>query len=277
MSTQKQDLVLFSDNSILSEDILSLEEPHLSVISSSQGTSPSWLINSLVENALVGTASQVNRDLLQRRANRTNTIVISFSRPLESYVKGCKRMGLDLGSEKNFEFIDCFSDLFSTHITNPNDSVSQVDKLFSQILDQINKSGHRKVIFLEAPEILLSATNISSYDMLKYCFHINKLCTQLFVISACDSPQIVSVLASLPKNPVYKITDFLIKLYHRSSLNISLQSLTTGRTDDITGRLTITRGCIPYINIPELQYTFVREQEYVYYLHKESNVDLYFL
>ena len=47
-------------------------------------------------------------------------------------------------------------------------------------------------------------------------------------------------------DPMIKINDFLIKLLHRSQLNITLEPLITGRAKDITGSLTISKGCIPY-------------------------------
>ena len=77
----------------------------------------------------------------------------------------------------------------------------------------------------------------------------------------------------LSTDPSFKASDFLIKLFHRSQLNISLQPLNTGRAKDITGSLTISKGTIPYYNLPNLK---INEREYVYYLTKDFQIKLYY-
>ncbi|CUM54560.1 uncharacterized protein AC631_05346 [Debaryomyces fabryi] len=273
-TSQQQDLVFFNDNSLISNGILKSSSSHCSIISHVQGTSPTWLINSLLENSLIGTACLVNNDLNRKIPDRSEVYFISFSHPKDFYIKNCKKNGLDLSLLSNFKFIDCFSDLFLNKIKNPNKASGEVSKLFENIINEINASGNtNKVIFIESIEILLAATNIESKELLKQCFKINKLCRQLFVIVAQDYPQVIDLSASIPQDSVFKISDFLLKLYHRSQLNLNLQPLPTGRANDITGCITISKGAIPYENIEGVE---VIEKEYIYYVNKESSIKLFF-
>lgn len=272
-TSQKQDLIFFNDNSIISDEILKSPSAHCSVISHLQGTSPTWLINSLLENALIGTAGLVNNDLTRKIPNRSEVYFISFSNSKDFYTKNCKKNGLDLSLVPNFKFIDCFSDLFIKLIKNPSKSTNEVLKLFDQIINEIELSANsNKVIFIESLEILLSSTNINSNELLFQCFRINKLCRQMFVICAQDYPQLVDLSASVPEDSVFKITDFLLKLYYRSNLNLNLQPLPTGRANDITGCLTISKGAVPYQSVEGIE---VIEKEYIYYVNKESNIKLF--
>ncbi|KAM9898282.1 hypothetical protein OXX69_009942, partial [Metschnikowia pulcherrima] len=63
MTTQQQDLVFFDDNTLLSDKVLGKDNHALHVITHAEGTQPAWLINTLIESCLVGTANSVNRDL----------------------------------------------------------------------------------------------------------------------------------------------------------------------------------------------------------------------
>ncbi|EGW30730.1 uncharacterized protein SPAPADRAFT_141731 [Spathaspora passalidarum NRRL Y-27907] len=263
----QQDLIFFTDNSLIPSDVLSSQASYLSIITHVQGTSPTWLINSLIETALMGTASVVNSDL-KRIPKRSNVLVASFSHPHEFYVRNCKKNGLDLSSNPQFEFVDCFSTLFTELVSKPSDAKRDVDALFDKIVKRVTNPN--MAVFIEAPETLLYATNISSSDLLFNLTKINKNCRQLYVISSKDYPQYVDFDTTNPQDVSFKTTDFLVKLHHRSSLNITLEPLSTGRAKDITGSITISRGSIPYETVK------VNEREYIYHVTKDSNVKLYF-
>ncbi|KAG7665164.1 uncharacterized protein J8A68_001220 [[Candida] subhashii] len=268
-STPNQDLVFFRDNSLIHDKALESKSSYLSIISHVQGTSPNWLVNSLIENAITGTASLINNDL-KKVSNRSKVVLISFLHSQDYYIKNCRKNGLDLSNDSNFKFIDCFSDLFIEQIKTPENAIKEVNGLF----DKISKSiiDPKTIVFIEAPEILLYCTDITSNDLLFNLIKLNKLCRQLFVISSKDYPQYVDFDSRNPKDATYKITDFLIKLFHRSQLNISLQPLATGRAKDITGSLVVSQGSIPF-DIPQIH---INEKEYIYNITKDSNVKLYF-
>lgn len=268
-SPQNQDLVFHNDGSLTSDSVLNSLDSYLSIISHTQGTSPAWLLNSLIENALIGTASLVNTDL-KKTIKRSHVYVISFLHLEDFFISNCKRNGLDLSLVPNFTFIDCFTNLFSD-ISTPQNASEQVKKLFDlKILPQI-KQDQKNVILVEFPEFLLSSTSITSNELLGHLSKVNKACQQMYTVVSQDS-QVVDLSASNPLDPVYKTTDFLVKLYHRSFININLKPLPTGRAKDITGCLTISRGTHPY-NVGSL---VVTEREYIYLVTKEGSVKLFF-
>lgn len=271
-SNQEQDLVLFKDNSIISDTILGSSNSYLSTIAYVEGTQPTWLLNSLIENGLCGTGTLVNKDLKVQKSRGTEVVYISFSNNLEFFTKACKKNGLDLARERNFKFIDCFTDLFIKHITNPEDGVPQVKKLFEDIHNQISKSTNTKrIVFIENPEYLLAATTLSSIDLSNLLVKLNRMCSILFVVSCHTFPQVVDTNVSDPHDPVFKTSDFLTKLHQRTHLNIYVEPLTTGRAKDITGILTVSKGSIPF----ERGIT-IDEKSYTYNLSKESNIKLFF-
>lgn len=271
-ASQEQDLVIFKDNNVISEKILTSESSYFSIISYAEGTQPAWLVNSIIENAMLGTASQVNKDLNRKQPKRSEVIFISFSNPHEFYIKGCKKYGLELSRDPNFHYIDCFSELFTKHITNPGDALAQVKALFELITSAINKiDSVRKIIFLENPEILICATNITSFDLSNIITRFNRLCRNLYLITNQASPQLVNLSNNDISDPSYKNTDFVTKLHQRAHLNIHLEPLTTGRAKDITGILTVSRGSLPFE-----QGISVDEKSFTYHVSKEWNIKLYF-
>lgn len=265
MSNPSQDLIFFKDNSLISNDILNSSYSYLSTITYHPSTTPTWLINSLIETSLIGSASLVNTDL-KRVQNRSKVSVISFVHNKEQYIQNCKK-NIDLEhNDKNFKFIDYFTGLFTELIKNPENPIKDISNMFDIEIDQDG------VVFLENPEILLYGTNITSDELLFNIIKLNKKCKQLFVISSKEE-HVIKDESLLSTDPSFKASDFLIKLFHRSQLNISLQPLNTGRAKDITGSLTISKGTIPYYNLPNLK---INEREYVYYLTKDFQIKLYY-
>lgn len=272
MSSQRQDLVFFNDNSIIPQQVLANSQSYLSIISYLQGTSPTWLVDSLIENALLGTGTLVNNDLNVKTPNRSEVFFVSFNHSQDFYNKNCKKNGIDLSNLSNFKFIDCFSNLFTKLITTPQDCFGQFKKLMDDILKQVQASkAQSKVIFIESPELLLLSSNITSDQFLFEILKLNRLAKQMFIITPQDS-LLIDLSISSDQDPVFKISDFLTKLYHRSNLNLNLQPLSTGRANDITGCLTISKGLIPY----ELANLQVIEKEYIYHISKEFSIKLFF-
>ena len=271
-TNQQQDLIIYRDNSIVSNKLLDSDESSLTMVSYVDETQASWFTNTIVENSLYGTAVLVNKEL-RKTPKRSDVYVISFSNNKEFYVKAIKKCGLDLEKDKNFHFIDCFTDLFTKQITDPINACNQVNKLFDSIMKTIEAetSSNKKTIIIENPEYLLSATKTSSIELLNHMVRLNRLCRHLIIISSHRQPQNVDLNVGDVLDPTYKTTNFLAKLHQRCNLNIYLEPLTTGRANDITGILTISRGGIPYQSG-----LVIAEREYIYHISKESNIKLYF-
>lgn len=268
MSSEPQGLQLLVGSNLLPDDLLNDSNSYLSILSYLQGTSPSWLVNSLVENTLRGTAIVVNSDLLAVTPNRKRVVLASFINTGDFYVSGTKKNGLNLDRESNYLFVDCFTDLFSKLIKNPTNALAECSIIFDNIGAKIK--SHDTVVILEGLDILLSATSIHPNELLTLLFRINKKCCQLFVVFPHDMPQVINPSAMNPNDPASKSSQFLFKLHQRSSLNIFVQPLPTGRASDLTGSLSISKGPVPYTC------TSVLEREYTFNVSKDSTVKLYY-
>lgn len=258
-----QDLVFYHDNSLISDAALS-NGHWLTIVSHLQGTSPAWLVDSLVENALVGTAAQINQEL-HKTAGRSHVYFASFVHPYDFLAKGCKKNGLDL-AQHNFHHIDCFTNLFAK--VPPVNAASPAAKLFGDIEAQLLQHSPC-VVFLESPHLLLLATDLSASDLVAHIMALSRASRQVVLVVPQDSPHLVDLLVDNPADVVFKYSEFLTKLYHRSHLNVHLQPLPTGRAKDITGSITVTKGCVPGP-------VKIMEKEYIYHLSKESSIKLSF-
>ncbi|OBA21164.1 hypothetical protein METBIDRAFT_78212 [Metschnikowia bicuspidata var. bicuspidata NRRL YB-4993] len=271
MSRQQQDLVFFDDNSLISEKSFAPHNHVLHVITHSDSTQPAWLVHSLIETCLVGTASLVNRDLSPTLTPKALVTYVSFLHTEEFLIKNCRKLGLDLGTASDFHFVDCFQDLFSKIITHPSEAKNEVGDMFSQITKKLQADPNgNKVVIVHSPEILLAATHILSNDLIHHLQNINRSCNTLFVVSNTDS-SLIDLSSSNPSDPVFRITDFYVKLHHKSSLNVNLLPLATGKAKDITGSLIISKGALPYDDSVS-----VLEKEYVFHMSKEANVKIFF-
>lgn len=259
MTTQKQDLTFFHDNSIIPQ----LNERLLGVATHTQGTSPSWLINSLVENALYGTC-HLNHDQPSRRSNVVaDTVLISFLHNEKFFEKDLRKAGVETG--EGFHFIDLFSDLFSK-ISSP----ASLEKTVEGIVTQIKsfKRNH-KVLIIEGIEVLLAATPINATQLLDQIAVLCRASTSLFIITAAD-PELYTLKVANEKLPEFKMNEFLNRLAHMSKLNIALRPLDTGRAKDVTGTLTISRGAIPFKSLQ------VTEKEYLFLVSRDQTTKLFF-
>lgn len=255
--SQKQDLNLFIDNSIIPEKVFATD-PLFGLITHTQGTSPSWLLNLLIENSLYGTCV-INHEKNQHREIRADTVVISFLHDFEYFEKDLRRNGIELNDNKQFHFIDLFTDLFQK-ISTPESIAKTIDQIATQIQSIPNK---KRILFIEGIEFLLSATSISSIELLNQIDKLNKVTNGIFVISSVDK-ELIDVHQSNPNLPEFKTLDFVIRLLHRSNIVLGLRPLETGRAKDITGTLTISKGTVPFDSL------VISEKEYLFFINRES-------
>ncbi|CAK9441034.1 uncharacterized protein LODBEIA_P49030 [Lodderomyces beijingensis] len=260
MSGQSQELYFFKNQTLTPDS--SRDAPFLTTITYDQSTSASWLVNALVECTLLGTASSVHKELKQPYQKKV--VLVSFLHDEQFFIRNCRRNGVDLSRSQSFTFVDYFTDLFEkiTDATDPG----QVGRLFDfNSVDLANS-----VVLIEAPEVLLYSTAISSDELLFQLLKVNNRSPHMYLVCAKDSPQFVNYQVSDFLNPAYKITDFLTKLLFRSNMNVTLEPLATGRANDITGSLTVAKGAIPYMGAA------IYEREYVYKVTKELNVKVFY-
>lgn len=263
-----QGLQFFSGTALLPDALLDTADSHVSIISHLQGTSPSWLVNSIIENALQGTTNVVHPDAAAAIANRKRVVLASFLNPADHFVGALKKNGLDLQRQPNYKFVDCFSGLFASLITNPENATKDCQAIFDSISTAID--SHDTVVIIEGLDVLLSATSLSTNELLGYLFDITKQSCQTFVVFPHDVPKMINFDATNPHDPSRRAADFLLKLHHRSSMNILVQPLPTGRASDLSGSLTVSKGPIPYAC------TQIVEREYTFHVSKDSSVKLYY-
>lgn len=268
MASQQQDLVFFTDGSLLSFEKGS-KRPQLHIISYRDGTAPMWLVTSLVENCLVGTANQVNRDL-KSEAKDCSVLYVSFSTTEDSFKKACTKQAVDIDSLSLFEYLDYSTSLFTTEFVPSKDPSTQCEKLFSNIASKLkSKNTVHKVVFIESPELLLAATDLPSNELLAGIRGLNEFATVIPIINVHNSNY--DLESSNGQDPTFRSSDFFVKLFHSSSLNVQLQPLSTGKAKDITGSLTVTRGALPGPTNLE-----VLEREYVFQVTKDATAKLFF-
>jgi elongator complex protein 6 len=97
------------------------------------------------------------------------------------------------------------------------------------------------------------------YDRFDCKSLLTKLCSGLFVFCNCDEPLVMN------SSPIAEQqSNFLTQTMHNASLIISLRPFETGRADDVTGIMRITRG--PRL-MDDVQ---VVENEYLYLVSGET-------
>ncbi|KAG7194229.1 uncharacterized protein KQ657_004947 [Scheffersomyces spartinae] len=265
---QQQQLVFFNDHSIIPET--SDEDSSIvGIISESPGTSAAWLVATLIENSLQGSANHINSELSKRRI-KSPTLFISFKHVGDFYKKLCKRNGVDLATIKDFQYVDLFTDLFTKHIPSGTTTAATNKHLTSMFDNVIGGIKSTPVIFVEYPEILLTTTDISPNELLVQLDRLCKLSSRTFVLLSTDRTLIDFSLTD-SSDPVFKVSDFISKLYHRSNINIYCQPLATGRANDLTGTLCISRGP----NVIEPRTLNVASRDYLYHINRDGNVKLY--
>ena len=264
MSSQQQDLVFFSDGTLLSSAVTP-QRPPLFIISHHDGTAPTWLVSVLVENSLVGTAGLVNRDLRPAKTD-CSVAYVSFLRASDDVKKAARKHASD---SLRFRFLEYSASLFAK-VPAAGDTAAHIDLLFDDIAAEVgNMSTAKRIVFLEAPELLLASTAAASADVLGGIKTLNKMATVVPIINIHTA--LVNMDACVPQDTTFRVTDFYVKLHYMSSLNVSLQPLPTGKAKDITGSLTITRGAVP-----EPGNLDVVEHEYVFHVTKDTAAKLYY-
>ncbi|ODQ80873.1 hypothetical protein BABINDRAFT_161066 [Babjeviella inositovora NRRL Y-12698] len=293
-ASQRQDLAIYSNGCIIPP--LNPAFKSLNLVTYQQGTHHTWLTQALLENALLDTCS-LNSDSSQTARSLNNSrnledakahvVVVSFMNDLAHWSKNLKKCNnLDVTpSSPNFTFLDCFTNLFSKFITAPTSAQSieaQVQELFADVTQKIvtavrAKPAHQRlIVVVENLEFLIAATCLRANQLLCQVSALQNIASHLYVVTQLAPEAIdVSTVASSAHNPVYKATDFLVKMIYRAHLVLQVQPLATGRADDVTGVLRIVRGGLS----EEMRLVTglnVVEKEYLYLVNKDGNAKLFF-
>lgn len=217
----------------------------LSLIVHDASNSPTWLVSGIIQQAL----SETNECYLSPQAPTlrkiaNTTYVYSFTNPEHLYNRYFNRY-----LTKNRELLKFTSFL--------SDFTSNLENWDTYILNQIKENTlQRPIVIIEHPELLISIIPGMT---------INKLISKLTEFQKFSTLYIVTS-TSLTKS----YQTLLPSLLHRSSLIISLTSLSTGRADDISGILSVSSGPKFMSSNPKIS-----DRQYSYYVSTNS-VKLYF-
>lgn len=241
---QEQELTFYSDN------IHSLISPQksLTLILHEPSNYPSWLNIGIAQQSL----SNNNECYLSPQSPSYSkkpcpTFLYSFSETEQTYSKYVVKYITQ--NKEMFNFISFLAD------SSISEDKWNID-LCKKIEKSLETSASTPTVILENPELLLSIIpDLTIPKLLSQIMEIQKVAT-LYIISSTTS---------------INSSDFINSLLHRSSIIISLTALTTGRADDITGILSISKGpvhdCVKSKKLCDRQYA---------YFVSTNNVKLYY-
>lgn len=256
---QKQDLCVFSDQSVLSENT---PKPELLLVSANGTTQPAWLINALVETCITGFPSSLNGSgrvfsKKQERLEKCSVTIASFIHDENSFSQALNKLKI---ASHSYRVVDFMPDLYVKYIqenSTPTDVISGILTDFPTV-----DSGS---VILEQPEILLGLVNGLTAKVLisKLILPLLKSTPRLIIVTNSDS---FSDLENENSHLSQELTNFSVSLFHMSTALLQLRPLATGSAKDVTGTLAIRRGGQP-LTISSVQ---VMENDYLYLIQKDS-------
>ncbi|AAS54153.1 AGL338Wp [Eremothecium gossypii ATCC 10895] len=264
MTGQRQDLLVFSDQSVISRRLLQDGMHHLIMVPHRLGTSPRWLISALAEAFIFGTPVSLNEQQsaaakAQRPHNTEATrgpavTVASFMHDAAHYQNVFSKLKLP---SQAVRIVDVFTDLVKQNIGKPGAAV--LERLLESIPDQRNGG-----IIIEQPEVLLSLFRLTSDELhLNFINPLMKKCAVLVVVTSVDGFD-GGDYERASKDAI-EFMRFPTAAFHKSIAVLSLRPLDTGRAKDVTGILQVTQG-----GSLEESDVHVVENEYLFHVQKES-------
>ncbi|AET40387.1 Elongator subunit ELP6 Ecym_5652 [Eremothecium cymbalariae DBVPG len=264
MSSQKQDLIVFSDDRVISPQLFKNDAHHMILLTHRIGTSPSWLINVLVESIIHGIPlslnNALNSHLLQDSLSASDQlcssplIIASFIHDSNFFSYSFNRSKLPLNSYKVLDFC---TDFVLENLGKPLQSV--LDSLLAKVPQKMGS-----VIILEQAELLMSLFRISSDELhAKFISPLMKKCSLLILVTSVEGFD--NDNDEYYNNDAIEFTRFPIAAFHKSIAVFNLKPLDTGRARDVTGIFRITRG-----GNSQIDEVHVIENEYLFHVQKET-------
>ncbi|QLL30206.1 hypothetical protein HG536_0A00230 [Torulaspora globosa] len=254
-SVQTQELVIFSDNSVLSKELCSGGSHNLITITSSPSNSPFWLINALVESKITGSPhslSGASQPAPHGTSSDLPVTIGSFIHNGRQFTDVLKKLKIDANS---YRVVDLLTDFVAKNIGKPR------AKVLSELLDAFTEAPSSMIV-LEQPEILLTLLDGLTSDELhrKFILPLMTKCGILLI-----STNICYSLDGDNRDSV-QFARFASGCLYKSIAVLSLRPLETGRATDVTGSLRITRGGTSSTQIS----CHVVENEYLYLNQRDS-------
>lgn len=247
-SAQRQDLVVFGDHSVISDQIFQNGFHHLITITASPFTSPTWLINSLVESQILGRPYSLNSDSSAVQGHSRPVTVGSFVHEPQLFHNALGKLKV---SPQKYKVVDLVTDLVAKSLGKPK------NRLYNDILQQFPLQA-QSVIVLEQPELLLSLLEGSTSDEIhsQLIAPLMKRCSVLILATNIYNDGEDTTRDSL------ELSRFTLGCIYKSIAIMSLRPLETGRASDVTGTLRITRGGVRSpVHVVENEYLYLNQKE----------------
>ncbi|CAL9729305.1 elongator complex protein 6 [Monosporozyma unispora] len=265
MTSQRQDLVLFSNQSVIPS--IQDEQHRMFLITSTGSSGPQWLINAFVETHSKGSPQSLN-GASGRNTNTNNdnhnvmTTILSLVHGKEHYTSNFQKLQIN---SNEYNIVDCMTDLVMKQI--PKYQGNKL-KLLQSIVDQIDNNT-RQVIILDQPEFLLSlVAGLTADELFNHFINlIWRKCRLLIINNNVDMFQ-DGVINDNVNRDFVEFQRFVTMCHYKAAVILNLRPLATGHAKDITGTLKITRGGVNWDD--EKSNIHVVENEYLYLTEKDS-------
>ncbi|AHY76768.1 AQG_2a_G0043920.mRNA.1.CDS.1 [Saccharomyces cerevisiae] len=265
-SVQRQDLVLFSDQSVLPAHFFQDSNSHnLFFITHQSCTQPLWMINALVETHVLGSPSSLNESSssMLPSSTRSHAVLASFIHEQNYFTNSLNKLKIP---SNNYNVLDFLSDFIVNNIHN-----KPRDKILSDVLAKfsaaIQNNPTDTIVIIEQPELLLSLVSGLTCSELnnKFITPLLRQCKVLIIVSNSDIFNIDEYDASVHSS---NLQNFYKSSFIKSMINLNLNPLKTGFAKDVTGSLHVCRGGAPIATSNTSLH--VVENEYLYLNEKES-------
>lgn len=275
MTTQRQDLVLFSDQSII--PTVTDKDPHrLFLITSTHSSGPQWLINAFVETYLKGSPYSLNGNKINSSTsnsifnhstvNPNKVTIISFIHTEDHYLSSFRRLQIN---SNQYRVIDCLTDFVQKRIPKyMNDRLNLLQSIIQQLDNNVNNVNNN-IIILDQPEFLLSLVpGLTSNELWNnFVNPIWRKCKILMISNDVDLFK-DGILNGTTNKTFIELQRFIAICHYKSTVILNLRPLATGHAKDITGTLRITRGGVSCFDNNDSIH--VVENEYLYFTEKEN-------
>jgi elongator complex protein 6 len=225
----------------------------LSLITNTLETSSTWLVDLVTSKILKDSATH-------------SVTIVQFINKTSLHQRGITKYGVEIDSSSKLgtlKLVDISDQIFKVGSNgfdgvDANELESYIKSTIeiSNTTNRVDGSANRYLI-LENVDVLLTAGNTPE-RILTLIHNLHAVSSHIQIICNADSPLVT------PGTYLSDSHGLLVNhLIHRSSLVVSLRPLETGRADDVTGVLRITRG-------PKVSQLKVIENEYLYFVTSDN-------
>lgn len=256
MPIQRQDLTVFSDNTLLSPHLFDNESHFMLLICYRLGTSPSWLIMALIEALVFGSPSSITDQAISIDPKPVDSpvTIFSFINGIDVFIQSLSKLKIPSSKCRIIDVIE--------ELANQREG-KKVGDIFNSLLSQVNTIGGSTLI-LELPELLIPLLNISSDELhLKFIQPLRKRFDLMIVITNMDTFD-SDPTCYLSQDSI-ELNKFPITCFHKSIGILNLKPLDSGRANDVTGSISVRRGGTYIETLP----VSIIENEYLYFTQRD--------